>query len=694
MYLTSTFRKLGFSFFCIALFSGFSGFAQFPTGITGLALRLDAAVGYNDNGSLPSTWTDLSSSNDMISGVGTAEPVRVPNVASTGFPGIVFDGTDDYMISKTLGTSFEDTAATIFVVKIASFNPRATSSTDYKALVSLAEDSTFLNEIGIGSDWALLHSSDNNYAYRTHKCYDSIPTNLPVILYASVGGAPSNFNVRYMVYGNEDFANPIQVAGVPTATTKVKRRIVLGGRFHSDTKTNVVSDLFSGSILEVIAYKRKLSFTEIKSVHDYLINKYFSASGATATLETDTICEGEQAFLTYTVPNVATGVPVTVTYTDGTTVWQKGVQNGVPFPVAPNPSTTTTYSTIVGNVLDVCGLTIGGGASSIATVVVAAAANAEAGKDQLVCPGELVQLSGTGNGDFSWYPTDSMDDPNSQTPKVRVFKPTIYRLIVANASGCVDTDQVSVAFKTSSFEVNPEKKTICFGDTVQLFAKGGHTYEWSPGATLSDSTIFNPIAIPTGDITYFVSVYAPECEYKATLPIEIKVNPKPSAVATATNNIECNMEAANLMAVGGTSYYWYPVGDLNDPNIPNPVATPSKKTKYTVSVTNQFGCEDTATVEVDVKNKSMIALPNAFSPNGDGMNDCYEVKVLFPVRFYEFGIYNRWGNCVFKTNNPIDCWNGEYKGKMQDAGTYTYYYKIITDVCGELSREGSIHLIR
>jgi len=88
-------------------------------------------------------------------------------------------------------------------------------------------------------------------------------------------------------------------------------------------------------------------------------------------------------------------------------------------------------------------------------------------------------------------------------------------------------------------------------------------------------------------------------------------------------------------------------------------------------------------------------MPNAFTPNGDGLNDCFGVSQIIKdsLPFIDFAIFDRWGNKVFYTTNIADCWDGMYKGKLSDQANYVYYIREKTD-CGYAFQTGYVILIR
>lgn len=87
-------------------------------------------------------------------------------------------------------------------------------------------------------------------------------------------------------------------------------------------------------------------------------------------------------------------------------------------------------------------------------------------------------------------------------------------------------------------------------------------------------------------------------------------------------------------------------------------------------------------------------IPNAFTPNKDNINDCFGVKNWPATSSYELTIYNRWGQLVFKTTNASECWNGDFQGQPQSTGTYVYIIKANTSLCGQITKKGTVTLIR
>jgi gliding motility-associated-like protein len=87
-------------------------------------------------------------------------------------------------------------------------------------------------------------------------------------------------------------------------------------------------------------------------------------------------------------------------------------------------------------------------------------------------------------------------------------------------------------------------------------------------------------------------------------------------------------------------------------------------------------------------------VPNAFTPNGDGRNDCFRVLYWPAVTRFELTVYNRWGQPVFHSTDIDACWSGMTNGRPGPQGTYVYLITADTPKCGLVQTKGTITLIR
>ncbi|MEZ5035947.1 MAG: gliding motility-associated C-terminal domain-containing protein [Chitinophagales bacterium] len=225
----------------------------------------------------------------------------------------------------------------------------------------------------------------------------------------------------------------------------------------------------------------------------------------------------------------------------------------------------------------------------------------------------------------------------------------------------------------------------CEGGTVQLNATNiiGATYTWTgPDGFASQDR--NPIITDlnsdkVGD--YVLTITLGTClSEKVTTTVEM--NDKPVANAGDDITTQTNVPV-KLNGSGGLIYSWSPANMLSFSNIPNPTFIAGSVGIYEMelTVTNEFGCSDKDTVIVNVEksivNIDSVPIPDLITPNGDGINDVWNIQVLLDYiankgLSYEIGMYARGGSKIMISNNYSNDWDGTYKGKELPDGVYWY----------------------
>jgi gliding motility-associated-like protein len=139
----------------------------------------------------------------------------------------------------------------------------------------------------------------------------------------------------------------------------------------------------------------------------------------------------------------------------------------------------------------------------------------------------------------------------------------------------------------------------------------------------------------------------------------------------------------------GLTYQWSPSIFLSDPSVLNPIASPPQTTTYTLLVTTDRGCKASASMKLTVLLKPII--PNTFTPNGDGINDRWEIRNLdaYPGAVVE--IYNTMGSIVFRSAGYNQPWDGTHSGRPLPAGTYYY---VIHPKFGRPKTAGYVTILR
>lgn len=360
--------------------------------------------------------------------------------------------------------------------------------------------------------------------------------------------------------------------------------------------------------------------------------------------------------------------------------WTGGVLNNVPF----YPTASGTY-TVTGS--DQVGCT----STSLVNLIVDTLPFVSANSSPLsVCANGSITLIGSGALVYLWS-----GGATNNIPFVPSTSGT-YTVTGIDANGCSNTSTVEVQILPSlNILINNPNPIICEGDSTVLTAvvNGGQFYTWSPSIGLSSNSGTSVWAFPMQSTTYTVTgIDINGCSGSASTLVSI--TPQINISVTKSNDIECEKPSTQLMASGATSYSWTPGNLLSNPNIYNPIATPTQSTLFIVKGIKAT-CSDTASIWVEVTStgNEQVFIPTAFTPNHDDLNDCLRVKINSVLLDYYFVIYNRWGQQVFESSDPNRCWNGQFKNEDAELGTYYYFLKFKSS-CGTEFFKGDITLIR
>ncbi len=341
---------------------------------------------------------------------------------------------------------------------------------------------------------------------------------------------------------------------------------------------------------------------------------------------------------------------------------------------------------------------INGCRDSISKNIFSSILTADAGTGDTICAGNstVLQASSSGANQYTWSSPQYLDDPTRLNPVASPSVTTTFYLTASNPQGCSQTDSVKIDVRQLSAFAISAPTSICRNDSSRLNASGGDLYTWAPAGSLNNSVIANPMATPQATTPYFVFITDTLCGNSATLSTTIIVRSLPNVKATKSNDIDCTVGQSRLNATGASTYSSIPGNTLNRSDIPDPVASPTFSTQYVVKGIDLSGCINYDSIKVNVssiKNGSYL-MASGFTPNNNGINDCYGIKYWGTILELEFSIYNRWGERIFFTRNPSDCWNGIYKGVPQDPAVYIYMIKAKTTCQDYIFRKGTFVLIR
>lgn len=371
-------------------------------------------------------------------------------------------------------------------------------------------------------------------------------------------------------------------------------------------------------------------------------------------------------------------------YTNPVLQWQQSTNNGVTWTdiagaTANNYTFTATaigvykYRLTVaeaGNISNInCRVS-----SNITTITIHDLPAATAAGNSPVCEGKTVNLTSNGGNNYTWAgPAGFTSGLQNPFFTAAIINSGNYMVTVKDQYGCANTASVLVTVMPKPpLDVFPKSPSICAGDSVLLTASGGILYSWSPLSGLSNPAAASTYAKPAVTTTYLLTASGSNT-CSDSLAVKITVFAKP-VVRAGEDMVLINGQSAVLNAILDTAnlqYYWTPPDFLDNPLTVRPVTKPNKDMAYTLHAVSGPGCEiSTDTVLIKVYNGLFI--PNAFTPDGDGKNDRWEIKALAAYPMARLLLFNRFGELVFTPKSSTDYWDGTFQGKKADPGTYTY----------------------
>ena len=325
----------------------------------------------------------------------------------------------------------------------------------------------------------------------------------------------------------------------------------------------------------------------------------------------------------------------------------------------------------------------------------------------LNCRNYTVNFQNTSIGGSSWY--WNFGAPGTIGNTSTDFQPTFtypdsgtytVKLIANPNTSCSDSIIKKVKIYPPFNAAFVDTGNLCPGAPVGFIDKSNGTinkvisWGWNFGDGTIDSNQ-NAIHVFSESGTYYITLVSENtknCIDTVVTPLVIE-NFKPFA---GNDTVILKGQSIQFNAVGGLSYEWIPGNYLNNPQVGNPLGffPDPGLFSYRVNVSSSLGCQATDTVNVWVVNQTELFLPNAFTPNGDGKNDVLRPIAVGYKSINYFKVFDRFGQCVFKSQSVSDGWDGTFKGQNAELGTYFWELSFI-DISGKTSvKKGDVTLIR
>ncbi|HEY8400832.1 MAG TPA: choice-of-anchor L domain-containing protein [Cytophagaceae bacterium] len=302
-----------------------------------------------------------------------------------------------------------------------------------------------------------------------------------------------------------------------------------------------------------------------------------------------------------------------------------------------------------------------------------------------ICEQDTVQLWASGNDSYTWSPADVLNDATSPAPIATLEETTTFTVVSKN--NCFD-DNKSVTVEVYE---KPEVKafgdtTICYGGSAiisaEIISGKSLSIQWTPKEEVLQISSLNTVASPLVSTPYIVKASNPVCYDEDTVFINVLPEVRPKIGANTLEEEVPFTTTLHNVSSGITEFVWTLDGDTIYEHSPVLEVNEEKQYKILLKGVNQLGCVayDSLTI-VGYK----LFIPNLITPNGDFLNDSFEITTLGTQ--WNVEIYNRWGNLVYKKFNYRNEWSAE----GQSEGVY--YYNLYNPVNGR-KYQGWVQVIK
>lgn len=267
------------------------------------------------------------------------------------------------------------------------------------------------------------------------------------------------------------------------------------------------------------------------------------------------------------------------------------------------------------------------------------------------------------------------------------------KVVAYSGTSCSDVAELPVTLKASPVVTFDQAPVLCIESEPNklvpnlLGPAGSGVFS---GKGISADGVFNPAVSGAGvfDIRYIYTA-TDACADTVIQQVKVDASPLVSLGPDFTMLEGTKHVLKPVVNDDNLSYKWIPATGLDHDDVANPVASPAQDITYQVVVTSAHGCQAMATVSVKVL--KFLVVPNVFTPNGDGVNDFWNVKYLESYPNNKVDVYNRFGERVYSSIGYSVPWDGRYNGSYLPPGTYYY---IIDPKNGREVIAGNVTIIR
>lgn len=296
--------------------------------------------------------------------------------------------------------------------------------------------------------------------------------------------------------------------------------------------------------------------------------------------------------------------------------------------------------------------------------------------------GNVIDWEISSNGGLNWT---SLSNTSTTYNYPNTTQDVSYRVIVENISGCpYDTSEVAditLDALSDAGTITPDTDKCIDGNsgTMAISGYNGSVLNWSiqegTGSWIDNPSTVDQFSYTDLSITtsYVAIVKNGVCDADTSEISTVTIHNLPTVDAGPDGAVLRYQEFA-LIGSGNATPSWTPAESLDNPSILSPIATPLFSTMYYLTMTDQYGCSAYDSAFVDVS----LPLPNAITPNNDGVNDFFEIEDIENAVTSSLVVFNRQGQEVYSKSPYLNDWYGT-NSNNQDLVDGTYFYELIIE---------------
>ncbi|MEO1052375.1 MAG: PKD domain-containing protein [Bacteroidota bacterium] len=318
-----------------------------------------------------------------------------------------------------------------------------------------------------------------------------------------------------------------------------------------------------------------------------------------------------------------------------------------------------------------------------------------AGEDRKLCEGDEATFTADGADNivtFEWM-RDAIPLGQGEELKLTITADQTIQVTATDNFGCINTDELVVT-SVPPPDLNIDDAILCVGDSLLVNGVPSNIddpearYLWSLDGDLQSENSTGEYTVNTGG-SYVMTYVLGECEAEEDFLIDEK---DPPVVDIVDELFLCEDDNGILQldAGPGTTYFWENTGETTQ------IIEVAERGAYYVNVFNEFNCVTRDSILVRDICPPQVYVPNAFSPNNDGINEAFTIRTDY-VDDFILKIYNRWGELIYVSEDPAKAWDGFYNGQVVPIGVYPFlitYNGIHPDFQKNNTLEGKVTVVR